>query len=427
MFEKRYFLSYLAQVISTLANFLMHLVIARVFGTSGSGQFFNAIMIANIGSVVGRFGMDNVVTRIAGASNNVKSLLDLEKKSVAFVGGVSIFVVLAILIWVIFGASLSSFVLVTVFAIPFMSVTSVYGSLLRGVGIAWPYQLVPLGGIALAVVVIMAGGLLISWVDGIEDVVVTYLLGAVIVFFATHRGWRKAYSLRCLEHSDVGTDKENIHWRDILQPARRLAVVSILNLAVFPWAPIYFLGQYSSISDVGGFGVASRLAAMLTLPMGVIVNLHAGALAQLSRKAGERTEVVRKMANEIAGAVCALALALFLLDENILELFGTDFVGFAPVLDVLVLGYLVQGLTGGSGMILMMAAHEKDVMNVLVFSSVLLLMLLFVFVDIAGLGALGAAMGVSVTIGVQYIILCFLVWRRLGIVALPGITRGGFP
>ena len=178
---------------------------------------------------------------------------------------------------------------------------------------------------------------------------------------------------------------------------------------------ILILGFFLPESEVGYYFAASRISSLVTLA------LMASAFHYSSRIARECStgdfealqNVVRKAT--YFGLIPTLPVCCFVLvyAEELLSIFGDDYVLASPVLQIFAMAQLVNALCGPCLAILNMAGHVRDSCYILIGSLVVATMVL-PFATLT-YGAIGAAMCAGITIASWNVLALLRVKKHLGI------------
>ena len=112
-----------------------------------------------------------------------------------------------------------------------------------------------------------------------------------------------------------------------------------------------------------------------------------------------------------------VAVVLLALNRWILDLFGSEFLAGSTPLFVLVIGQLVNALTGPVGFLLSLSGHERR--STTVYGCCTLLNVGLNLVLISRFGMTGAAVATSVSLAIANLWLTVLVVRHLKIMPIP--------
>jgi len=178
---------------------------------------------------------------------------------------------------------------------------------------------------------------------------------------------------------------------------------------------IIMLGLFKTTEDVAVYYVAAKIASSVSFPLAA-VNMIAAPLVSEAYLNGGRSEIQR-LATRIArmsfwpalGAV--LILATF--SNQILSLFGTEFVRAKLILIILMVGYLVNSGAGTVGTFLDMTGHQDSTAFVFGISAILNIILNSFMIPL--LGAVGAALSTASIMIIWSVWLHVLVTKHLQI------------
>jgi len=179
---------------------------------------------------------------------------------------------------------------------------------------------------------------------------------------------------------------------------------------------IYVLGIFSDAVQVGIYGVASSLASVTFLSGNVINQVIPAMIAHFSAKKDlQNLKYVTRYATTISSMVSVpVFLVLFLFGRNILAvLFGQQYAGGAVVLSFLILGQMVNTLTGSCDYFLQMTGLHVAFMKISIFSGLLNLALNIILVQY--FGKEGVAVSTAFSLVVQNVLSVHVVHRKTGI------------
>jgi O-antigen/teichoic acid export membrane protein len=249
----------------------------------------------------------------------------------------------------------------------------------------------------------------VTW--SLSNMVTTYVSAALVTLLISVVWYLQSRSFGSQHSNDYD-------FAPLATSARSLAVSDLINKVIQPWAPVIFLGFWSTATDIGLFAAANRLAALIvfaTLPVNRMLAPKMSALW-----AEGETAAFFKLSRQAAVLMfCVslpIALALLLAPELLLGLFGKEFVVARTVLWVLAAGQLLNALTGPVRSMLIMTGHERDHRMSSVAGGVVILVLSFALIP--DMQAMGAALAAAAGMVVNNLYAALLVWRRLGVVPL---------
>ena len=406
------------KVLSAAAAFLFNVLIARLLGVNDTGIYYLSLTIVVIGATIGRAGLDNIVLRFVASNSSAGdwvSVLGVYRLCMQ----VALFASLLVSIALVFS---SAWIADALFAKPELEKPLVWMTMSIVPIALFTLHAQALQGLkeikkALAVqglwqpLCTCVGVVLLVPSLGIIGAVYAYTVAAVIALVIGWSQWRNS-TKECVCSSGV---RGYFH---VLSAVPSLLISSLLRI-IIERLPLILLGVWATASDAGVFGVASRIALLISFILVAVNSISAPKFAALydNNQLDELESVARFAAILLTFAAIPLTLICYLYSEHLMAIFGDEFVSGADVLVVLALGQFVNVVTGPVGYLLVMTGHERDMRNNMIFCTVLNLILCFILIE--SYGAIGAACAVSITVATQNIISLLQVWKRLGILVLP--------
>lgn len=414
---------FLLRIVGVGLAFLLNVAVARQFGAAGAGLYYLALTVVTVASVIGRFGLDNVLLRDVATGleqGNWGRVRGSYRLSMAVAAGCSLTAAAAVyglapgladalaepgltpLLRVIsFGVVPASLLALHVEALKSLH-RPVLATLLQALG-------VPLLTLVLAVV--------LGRTFGLAGLVVAFIAAQVAVLVVAGVAWRRL-TPRTPRPGAV------YDLRGLVRRAWPLLWVAVMG-TLMQWADLFLLGFWVGPAEVGVYATAVR-TAMLTSFVLVAVNTVAApkfaALYARQDVAGLES-LARRTARLAALSALPVLLVFTLCPAPLLGLFGAEFTGGALALTILAAGHYVNVVTGSVGYLLIVSGHEKLLQyNVMAAAAanVLLNVLL-----IPPYGVVGAALAASLTLAGMNLVSALLVYRKLSFWALPcGARRG---
>ncbi len=406
------------RAIGASLTFFFTIYLTRVIGAKDYGQFMLALTIISIISVANRLGLENVmVARISTAHETkatalIRGYFRTAVWMVFWVGVVLTFAGYFILPWIVesifnkpeIGKPLTQMIWIL---IP-LSLMPIIAEALRGVrqvADSTTTQVVLIPGMSLFL--FMLGDDWINW--NLSNVIGIY---ACAVLFSTLFAWFRWRSV---------IKKGNTIYPDIkkmLQSGIPLLLGTSGGL-VMAWSDTLILGIFENIEVVGIYSAASR-AALLTSLIPVSVNAIAGpkfaafysngnllALAKLSRQATLLSTVLISLPTAI----------MIFYPEQVLQLFGKEFLIGASTLLILSAAQLISVGLGSVGCLLMMTGNERIFRDVLLVTAVINIGLNIILVK--SYGMLGVAVATATSKILWNLWMLISVRRKLGFWTIP--------
>lgn len=405
-------------------GFLTSILLARILGAGGTGIYFLALTIVGIGATIARLGLDNAVLRFASVAydqDDKASLAALYRQSmglVFIVGGA-----VALLIWLAVphlplggekAAELHAILPLMLFALVPSALIQVQGGFLKAIGKPGLATFVQ----SVALPMFLVTGMAVIWWQGnavLQDIVLLYTAGAAASVLFGMFVW-------CRRQPGVWSRQGKFSTRFLLRTSLPLLWVASMSL-VMSWTDILVLGLWADSATVGVYGVATRIASLTAFILIAVNSVTAPRFAILYSQ--DKLEALERLAQRSAGLMLLAALpvifVLLLLPEQILQVFGTDFVHGAPILRILAFGQLVNVATGSVGYLLMMTGYERLMRNTIIFSAFLNLVGNLILVPL--FGAVGAAVSTSFALTFMNLLSFLLVNKKLRINTM-GYFRG---
>lgn len=399
--------------------FVLNVMIARLLGAEGAGLYFMALSVTMFLSVVARMGLDNTILRFIslnasrGDWGQVKGVQSLGWKLAgsASLGFALLCFLLApqISIYVFNEPNLTDPLRWMSLGIFTFSVMSLMSESLKGLKRIQNSMMV-------SGVLYPAFALTLIWplvaLMGVAGASFSYVLSTGLAAVLGAVFWRKAISQH--DSPSISFSRETL-WAS----SRPLWVMTIVNRAIMPWAPLFLLGIWRSAEEVGIFGAALRVSMLVAFFLMAVNTVLAPKFAELYDK--KEFEMLGKLVRRFALAITlATSPFLFILVFEgawVMRLFGSEFSRGGNTLAILALGQAVNTLTGSVGYLLMMTGHEKDVRNSALFGGVLVIGLSIVLIP--SMGIIGAAIASAFAICGSNIVSVYFVKRRLGVMAVP--------
>ena len=177
------------------------------------------------------------------------------------------------------------------------------------------------------------------------------------------------------------------------------------------------LGFFVGAADIGNFQVALSTATLASVILTAINSIIAPQFTTLHTN-GEKKKLQRLtvLSARFVFALNLLVSVVFIIfGKNLLTLvFGTKLIAAYPALVILLLGQVVNSFLGSVNILLNMTGHEKDVMKIMVGTSLLNIVFTLILAPLVGMVA--GAIAVSASMILSQILMYHTVRKRIGIV-----------
>lgn len=412
------------RVVGLPLTYLTSIVIARLFGAEQMGTYFIAINLAGILSMFCSLGLDKGLLRYTAALNaageiNIKSMLRPALALVTFLSLLMALIIYAGRMWLakwFNSPDLPQLVIFVALSLPLMVIARLFTETVRALGwVRWlaleENLLSPLVFLALLYALSYGSGLLNTpQVLGSAFLAKTalggFLLGGFLWFMTRHfqPGTSHASLFELLVYS----------WPIFL---------SMLSGILFTSLDTLILGLFTAPKDVAYYGIATKLAVFLSVPL-VAVNAVVPPLFAKFHQLGELANLemlAQTSARWMYYSSLPIALLLILLAPSILGLFGEDFLKARLALYILVTAQLINVAAGSVGLLLQMTGHQWEMMRLQIVVGVATLILMPTLAYAMGLNGISLATALSIaSINILTVVAC---WRCLGIKAYATKTK----
>jgi O-antigen/teichoic acid export membrane protein len=194
-----------------------------------------------------------------------------------------------------------------------------------------------------------------------------------------------------------------------------ILLIGVLNY-VLAWTDTLMLGILSSTSAVGLYRASSRIPMILPLFLNATNSIYAPLAASLHAK-GEKERlagILKTTTRWVTYATVPGFLFIILGSTEIMSMFGREFTKEGnTVMVVLAVGCLVNSLTGGTGMTLMMCGRQHIQLYAAVGCVALNIFLNMLLIP--NFGAIGAAIATSISMCAVNMAKLFFLWKLLNL------------
>ncbi len=415
--------SFAVRGLGVASGFVMHVVLSRSLGAEGAGVFYLSLTLMMAAGVIGKFGLDTALMKYAGTAadqNDMAAVRGIYFQSCLISASLSVIATALLVVsapWlavsVFDNTALEVPIITLAFAVLPFSLIWVQSGVLKAIGRPVAATLIE----SALMPILMATALLILIVVKEVNVVLAglcYLGSTVIVsltgilFFRTSPG-------------GLGPRKP-MSTRKLSRDCAPLALIDMMNF-LMAWAIFPILGSVASESEVGIFNAGHKLAIQFSVILVVFGGIMAPKFAALyaSNELQKLEALVKKTTLFMTLYAIPLATLLLVWPEVVSVIFGKEFADADLVLRVLVIGQLINLVTGPCGYVLVMTGHQQTMRNILVFTLMIVLPITWYLANLYG--AAGAAIATTFGLSLQNVLSLWYVNKYLGFVALPMIKR----
>jgi O-antigen/teichoic acid export membrane protein len=375
-------------------SFLFTFLLARIAGAAGVGTFGTSLTTVQLCVTLSLLGLDAILVR----SVSVHLAMDQTGRARAAArhallmgtsAGLALTTIIVLFHWqiavdLIGSPAIAKSLMVLSLIIPIMVYCRLLSTVLRGVKWIGLSQFIdgPLttsfGSLVLAIVLVM--GLPVSAVFPSQLYLIGWLITAALATFLYTRAVRTWQPRVPLEES-------------LLKPGF-LILVANLNNVFTDWFATILLAATHGPAEAGLFRVGYQIAATLKLFSATSETILQPVFAVAYRQ-GDLRRIGRILRLTIFGLIlisAPLALAVLIVPQWIMRIFGAQFTAGATAMQIMVLGQVFSLVFAASGSVLMMASRERLTVVLTTISAVIGTVLSLIFIP--PYGALGAAIAI---------------------------------
>ena len=409
----------LIRAFGAISALLFQFSIARLLGSEGTGIYFYTLAIVMLLSTFGRFGLDKIVTKqvaVALGENQRLGAMNF------VIGGGFVVVFLSVVI----ASGLSFFVAngffkeifdtslyIATIAIVFVSLSWYLSGVLIGTrqsNIASSIQTLVTPFFAVILIHILQedyknGSAIIAFTIGS---MFSCFLGivAIIRFFSS---WGEVQILNSLKQTKLAAS------------AGMHVMIGMLSNQLTLYLPIFFLGVFATVDEIGVYSIAQRMSMMVSLVLFASNIVLAPRIASMW-SAGDRRRI-QSLSRSVSILMLFVALPLVLpmifFPDTIMRLFGAEFATGGFLLSILAVSQLFNVLTSSVEQVMIMTGYEKLVMQTGLVAALVCCLCASTLIPL--FGTLGAAVSTAVAIFVLNGLRVFLFWRKTKINVVPNI------
>lgn len=392
--------AFVVNVTGMALAFGVQVLLARMLGVEGFGQYIYALTWISLCVLIAKFGLDTASLRYIPEYQAqarwglLKGFLRRSRQTV-LVMSLLIAGVMAIVVSGMgerIDSGLSTVFFLSCLLLPLSAYLIIQGAHLQGfkhiVAAQVPQVVVRPLLIALGLIFMS----FFTTLRGAADIAMIISIGATcaaigVMVIAS----RSVYPHELLAHTP---EFQSLAWGKVAFPMMFITSFSL----VLNQADLIMIGAMISTTDAGIYAVASRIAMLLLFGITLMNSIAAPVISQLYTQ--RKIPQLQRMLNYIAWAsflvATPLCLGVILWSEEILSIaFGDEFVDGAGALAILAAGRWVNALTGAAGYLLAMSGHEKQAAYILGSNALMNIILNFLLIPIYGIE--GAAIATLIT------------------------------
>lgn len=202
--------------------------------------------------------------------------------------------------------------------------------------------------------------------------------------------------------------------RGWLRTSALLCLTSSVQI-IYGQSDILVLGTLLSPGEVGGYASAAKVAVLAAFGLEIVNFRYAPLIAKAHASGPEALQKIITVAvRRVLIFTIPASFLVFIMADKILLLFGEDFSSEATLpLRILIVGQLVNALSGPVGFVCSMTRLEANLFRVSVASMILNVVANIILISFYGV--IGAAIATAFSMAVRNIVLMFVVEVKLGV------------
>lgn len=396
--------------------FLFHVIMARLIGGEEYGIFSYCLSVALLLAIPAKMGFDTATLRFLPALTvaEPQSVRRFIRFSGFVVLSASFIVGLMALLSLTYIAKVDPSVmlglLVVIVFLPLRSSWDLCRARLQAIGKLATALVPALIALPILTTIIIYQLSITAHVDASVALLVQGAATFFLYIFCLSRLPRAAASFHVTDESSVSSDME----RGWFRTSALLCLTSSVQI-IYGQSDILVLGTLLSPSDVGGYAAAAKVAVLAAFGLEIVNFRYAPLIAKAYAKGpAALQETVTTAVRRVLIFTIPASLFVFIMADEILLLFGEGFSNeVALPLRILIVGQLVNALSGPVGFVCSMTKLEGDLFRVSVGSMILNVLANIVLISIYGV--IGAAVATAISMAVRNIVLMFVVEVKLGV------------
>jgi O-antigen/teichoic acid export membrane protein len=397
-------------------GFLMSFVVAHYFGAKGLGNYVLAIVVFRIFTLVSKLGLDTFSIRFIASfakQGKWKSIQLFRKKIITIV---SITSLISSVVMFMFSFEIANLVntrveyieLSSFFVLPMVFFMLHYQSL-RGLKRIAEFSFFYRMSQATFSI---AGLFLISqFIQSDKIPIYAYLTSLCTVSLLSYVSYYYWFNKKC--NFDNSEEIEDLPLKKILKISLPLMFAQSVQF-IMAWTDKLMLGNMLGPESVAIYGVAFRFSMGVSITLMAINSIASPKFAEKfsNNDISGMGKVAMQSAKLIFWTTIPLASILLIFPKFLMGIYGSDFLIGVEVLRWLIIGRIVNALSGSVGNLMQMSGQQKIYMNILIIGSVINVVLNYYLIPIYGIK--GAAIASVVSLSFWNLTMVYMVKRKFG-------------
>jgi O-antigen/teichoic acid export membrane protein len=372
-------ITFVIKITGMLISYVVVLIVSRKYGAEGTGIYSLTISILNGLAIFGCLGLNIAVLRYVGQYNatengmvNIKKLfryiLQLAFPFSLLLGIALFFLSEEIAVSMFQNPTYIPALKVSSIVLPFFTLNLINVEFIRGLKLLKVSEYLRSINRQLVVLVILVFSL---FSFGILDSVYAMALGVFISFFIS-----LIFILNFFKKSKIiKKNVPDLGKKELIRTSIPMMISAVASF-ILTNAGAFFLEFYSTTDQVGIFNVCLRLAQLVSLVLVVVNTISAPKFAELywAGKKEELQRLIQQSSKVMFIVSLIISVALILGSKIALGFFGKKFIHGFSALTLLVIGQLINAISGSVGIFLNMSGNQKILRNIILVTMIFLIM-----------------------------------------------------
>lgn len=406
----------LSKVMAIIFGFIVNFIISRYYGADVVGLVAAINSILLIATLFAVFGMHEMILKLTSqlfATQKIKAIINVYKKTIWFVMALSIVIASIIYLnsefivsYLFQNAELNDIIIWAALFIVVKSYLLVNLGVIRGlrsIKFFAVLQVLPSFLMTILIVVLM------QFIDNLHLPIYIYFIVDLLV---TIIGFIYIFKkLNSFENKDDETEEISLkHMLLLSGPMFITASIFVLTSQI----DILILTKYQSLSEVGVYSIAVKLSLLSIFTISAINSMVAPKFSELHHlnKHTELIYIAKKSSILIFWTTIPISLFLIVFGKYILGIFGETFYLGYEALIILTIAHTVNALAGSNGMLLNMTGYQKEFMYIMFISIILNIVLNIILIPIYSIN--GAAIATLISVVTWNILATVLIKVKFG-------------
>lgn len=346
-----------------LLGYVVVLMVSRMYGAEGVGFYSLSVSVLTFLAMVSALGMNVSILRYVGQFNKADEAHKLKllyRYALQLSLPVSL-VVSALLFW--FAEAIATYVFgngtytqalrFVALMVPFFTLQEISVEFIRGLKKLKVSEYLRSVNRPLFNIVLLGACAYLSFSDIMAPL---YTLGVGIVAGGIIAYMYIQKHLRYI----ADTPSESFNKRALLNTSVPMMVTALTSYMMGNIS-LVLLEIYTTTEEVGIFSVAFKIATLISLTLMVVNTISAPKFSELywGQKHKELQQILDQSSKLIFFSATAFSVLILVFDKQILALFGTQFVEGSMALTLLVIGQMVNAMTGSVGVFFNMTGKQN--------------------------------------------------------------------